>query len=80
MKHDYVENWDRECQENYFPFYTFTIIAKIFYKMEKEEYLLPYFETTWKERYDLNIKATTHANYIFTRKYNTKDINGKNLK
>ena len=71
LKYKYVENWNRECRENYFPITTQQFVKHIpknFCIDYYTEYLLPYAKRTIYEDFLINIKDTTHLKIII-RKY-----------
>jgi SAM-dependent methyltransferase len=71
LKYKYIENWNRECRENYFPITTQQFVKRIpknycidYYT----EFLLPYAKRTIYEDFQINVKDTTHLKIIL-RKY-----------
>lgn len=71
LKYKYLENWNRECRENYFPITTQQFVKRIpknycidYYT----EFLLPYAKRTIYEDFQINVKDTTHLKIIL-RKY-----------
>lgn len=71
LKYKYIENWNRECRENYFPITTQQFLKRIprnycidYYT----EFLLPYAKRTIYEDFQINVKDTTHLKIIL-RKY-----------
>ena len=71
LKYKYVENWNRECRENYFPITTQQFVKRIpknFCIDYYTEFLLPYSKRTIYEDFLINVKDTTHLKIII-RKY-----------
>lgn len=71
LKYKYLENWNRECRENYFPITTQQFVKRIpknycidYYT----EFLLPYAKRMIYEDFQINVKDTTHLKIIL-RKY-----------
>ena len=72
LKYKYIENWNRECRENYFPITTQQFLKRIpknycidYYT----EFLLPYAKKQIYNDFQINVKDTTHLKTIL-RKYN----------
>lgn len=68
MKYMYTENWDRECQENYFPDIWLDKIKKNYESIYEGFYQLPYLTSKWKKDFKIQINENTHMKMIFKRK------------
>jgi len=67
LKYKYVENWDREVAENYFPLALEALYTKIpnDYRISYENsFLLPHFPDQLKEDFDIKAECTTHTKMI----------------
>ena len=71
QKNRYVDNWDRECPENYFPItveYLLSLIPKNKYQIiYLNTYCLEYVKNRIKEDFDYNVKDSTHIQIILQR-------------
>lgn len=71
-KYRYLDNWQREVRENYFPVTLEDYDRKInFNKFEiihKEHYLLPFQKEIIKKDFDVDFEANTHIKMILKRK------------
>lgn len=72
LKYRYVENWNREVQENYLPC-TYDELIKKFSKhyipIYSKQYTLPYIREIVKKDFDIDLMDNTHANIIFKRNF-----------
>lgn len=72
MKYRYIENWDREVRENYFPITLETLLSMIpTYKYEIvyfEDYILPFTKNKVKEDFDIDLHDNTHVKILLKRK------------
>lgn len=73
MKYRYIENWDREVKENYFPIYYEDLINTIvgsgkYDLIYSKRYILPYVKDKIKEDFDLDLVDDTHCQLIFKMK------------
>lgn len=69
LKYKYVENWDREVQENYIPL-IFPYIGSLLnlYKTSyKKEYCLPYLREQFKKDFDIDFIGYTHYNLLLEK-------------
>ncbi len=72
MKYRYVDNWNREVHENYFPIPTEELLSKI--PVDKyeivyfEDYVLSYTHQKVKEDFDIDIKDNTHVKILLKKK------------
>lgn len=72
LKYRYVENWERENNENYLVIPSATAIQNAFLDMcvwpaeviYSEHYTLPYLKETIKEDFDFNLNIPTHLKFI----------------
>lgn len=68
MKYKYLENWDRECNENYFAEIRFDEIERDYEVLYKKMYQLPYLTQLWKDDFDIEIEENTHIKCVYKRK------------
>jgi hypothetical protein len=67
LKYKYIENWEREVNENYLPISLETLLKKIpsTYKVKyKESYILPYLKKQLEEDFGISIDHNTHLKMI----------------
>lgn len=72
LKYRYVENWERENNENYLAIPSATAIQNAFFDMcvwpaeitYSEHYTLPYLKEIIKEDFDFNLNIPTHLKFI----------------
>lgn len=72
LKYRYVENWDREVRENYFPC-TYQELMQTFPGFDiiySKQYTLPYIKEIVKEDFDIDLVDCTHVNIIMKSKNN----------
>ena len=70
LKYRYIENWERESRENYFPIYLEELLEKIPIKYELmylDHYILPFTKKKVKEDMDIDIVDNTHCKIILKR-------------
>lgn len=70
MKYRFVENWERELNENYLPISLETLKNKIpsNYKIVYEEdFLLPFLKQQVKKDFNVNLTHSTHLKMILKR-------------
>lgn len=70
MKYRYVENFDRECRENYFPIHKEELLRKIPAKydiMYQEHYVLPFVKNEVRKDFGIDIIDNTHFKLILER-------------
>lgn len=73
MKYKYVENWDREVKENYFPITLEELISKIPSDYEIayiETYCLPYLKSIVEKDFGININDNTHVKLLLRKRIN----------
>lgn len=72
MKYRFVENWDREVRENYFPLSVERLLKKIpadkYEIIYFENYILPYTANKIKEDFDIELHDNTHVKLLLKRK------------
>jgi ribosomal protein L11 methylase PrmA len=71
LKYKYLDNWTRECKENYFPISIDKILEKIpeNYKIRFQyNFTLPYLKKWCFEELGVTLKCTTHIKLILERK------------
>lgn len=72
LKSRYVENWKRECKENYLPL-TFEELVSLwgprYSPIYCEHYVLPYIYESVKFNYDVELKDPTHIKLILKKNY-----------
>ena len=79
QKNRYIDNWDRECKENYFPItleYLLSLVPKSAYVVAYlNTYCLPYVRDRIKDDFYYNVHDTTHVQLILKRveKHKNKD-------
>lgn len=72
MKYRYIDNWQREVRENYFPITTEELLSKI--PIDKyeiiyfEDYVLPYTYQKVKEDFNIEIKDNTHIKILLKKR------------
>lgn len=72
LKYRYVENWNREVRENYFPC-TYQELMKSFPGFDiifSNKYTLPYIQQIVKEDFDIDLIDNTHVNIIMKSRSN----------
>lgn len=70
LKYRYVENWERESRENYFPIYLENLLEKIPVGYEiiyLDHYILPYAKAKVKEDMSVDIVDNTHCKILLKR-------------
>lgn len=70
LKYRYVENWERESRENYFPIYLEELLEKIpvgYEIMYLDHYTLPYAKAKVKEDIGVDIVDNTHCKILLKR-------------
>lgn len=70
LKYKYVENWDREVQENYLSYTTTDVISKLRdkYKLTYfKYYCLPYLHEQFMKDFDIDFIGYTHYNFLFKK-------------
>lgn len=75
LKYRYVDNWDREVRENYFPITReelLTTIPEEYYIDFHEHFILPFLRNVVKKDFNITIKDNTHLKLILR---NTKGEN-----
>lgn len=73
MKYKYVENWDREVKENYFPITLEELLKKIPYDYEIvyiNTYCLPYTRSVVEKDLGISIKDNTHVKLLLRKRIN----------
>ena len=73
MKYKYVENWDREVKENYFPITLEELLKKIPYDHEIvyiNTYCLPYTKSMIEKDFGISIKDNTHVKLLLRKRIN----------
>ena len=70
LKYKYVENWDREVQENYLSYEAMDVVYKLrnkykltYYKF----YCLPYLHEQFMKDFDIDFVGNTHYNFLFKK-------------
>lgn len=69
MKYRYIENWEREVRENYFPIYFEDLLNKIIENGNYEivyarQYILPFVKGKVKEDFDIDLVDNTHCQIL----------------
>lgn len=69
MKYRYIENWEREVRENYFPIYFEDLLNKIIENGNYEivyarQYILPFVKEKVKEDFDIDLVDNTHCQIL----------------
>lgn len=70
LKYRYVENWERESRENYFPIYLEDLLEKIpvgYEIMYLDHYILPYAKAKVKEDIGVDLVDNTHCKILLKR-------------
>lgn len=69
LKYKYVENWDREVRENYFPYEPVDIRKELsqFKVAYEKEYCLPYLYELFKKDFGIDYLGYTHYNFLFQK-------------
>lgn len=70
LKYRFVENWERESREHYFPIYLEELLAKIPVGYEiiyLDHYILPYAKAKVKEDIGVDIVDNTHCKILLRR-------------
>lgn len=73
MKYKYVENWDREVKENYFPITLEELLKKIPYDYEIvyiNTYCLLYTKSMIEKDFGISIKDNTHVKLLLRKRIN----------
>ena len=72
MKYRYLENWNREVRENYFPLSLERLLSKIptdkYEIVYFENYILPFTANKVKEDFDIELHDNTHVKLLLKRK------------
>lgn len=68
LKYKYLENWDREVAENYFPDIPLHYFEENYDCEFRKEYQLPYFTKLWKDELNVEINSKTHIQLIYKKK------------
>lgn len=72
MKYRYLENWNREVRENYFPLSLERLLSKIptdkYEIVYFENYILPFTANKVKEDFDIELHDNTHVKLLLRRK------------
>lgn len=72
MKYRYVQNWDREVRENYFPITVEQLLYNIDFNKYNvvyfEHYVLPFTKEKVKEDFGIELKDATHFKLLLERK------------
>lgn len=72
LKYRYIENWDREVRENYFPLSVERLLSKIptdkYEIVYFENYILPFTANKVKEDFDIDLHDNTHVKLLLKRK------------
>lgn len=70
LKYKYVENWDREVQENYLSYEVMDVVYKLRdkYKLTYNKfYCLPYLHEQFMKDFDIDFVGNTHYNFLFKK-------------
>jgi hypothetical protein len=70
LKYRYVDNWEREVRENYFPLNREELLRSIpeGYEIEfHEHFVLPFLKNIVKKDFDITIKDNTHLKLILKK-------------
>jgi hypothetical protein len=71
LRYKYLDNWARECKENYFPISINEILAKVpeNYKVRFQySFTLPFLKNWCFEELGVTLTCTTHIKFILERK------------
>lgn len=71
MKYHYIENWDRESKENYFPLSVDElkrVIPDCYDIVYENSYLLPYIKEYVKNEFDIELDCFTHIKIILKKR------------
>lgn len=68
LKYKYLENWDREVAENYFPDILLHYFEENYDCEFRKEYQLPYFTKLWKDELNIEMNSNTHIQLIYKKK------------
>lgn len=68
LKYKYLENWNREVEENYFPDIPLQYFERNYDCEFRKEYQLAYFTKLWKEELNIKIDSNTHIQLIYKKK------------
>lgn len=71
LKYKYIENWEREVAENYFPITTerlLSIIPDNYEIVYFNHYILPYTKEIIKQDYGIDLKDNTHVKLLLRRR------------
>lgn len=72
LKYKYLENWNREVRENYFPIYLEELVSLIptdqYEIIYLEHYPLPYTKQQIKTDFGIDLKDNTHVKLLLVRK------------
>lgn len=70
LKYKYIENWDREVQENYLSYKVMDIVSELRdkYKLTYHKfYCLPYLHEQFMKDFDIDFIGDTHYNFLFKK-------------
>lgn len=70
LKHSYIDNWDREVRENYFPITLQDLYAAIpndYDILYEDHNTIVYLTEIWEKEFDIDIKDKTHIKLILKR-------------
>lgn len=70
LKYRYVDNWEREVRENYFPITReelFSLIPETYFIGFYEHFSLPFAVKTIKRDFGINLRDNTHLKVIFEK-------------
>jgi hypothetical protein len=71
LKYSYVDNWERENNENYLPLFyedLITIIPDWYTITFRDNFTLPFLKDKVKKDFDVDLKEKTHMKLILKRK------------
>lgn len=71
LKHSYIDNWDREVRENYFPITLQDLYAVIPHEYDilyEDHNNLVYLVDLWEREFDIDIKDKTHIKLVLKRR------------
>ena len=70
LKYKYVENWNREVQENYLSYEVMDVVSELRdkYKLTYHKfYCLPYLHEQFMKDFDIDFIGNTHYNFLFKK-------------
>ncbi len=70
LKYKYIENWNREVRENYFPItveYLLNVIPKNYKITYIDHFILPYIANQIKKDFDIELDTKTHLKIILEK-------------